>query len=76
MTEHTYLQEEDMVRRGVEALVRDLGPVEAMRFLSLPRRRALDSVAQHRHWQKNLDQDHFFDQVFAVEEVKEQVDKG
>ena len=33
MTIQTYLPEETVVQRGVEALVKALGPVEAARFL-------------------------------------------
>ena len=44
MTTQTYLPEETVVQRGVEALVKALGPVEAARFLSLPRQRLLNYV--------------------------------
>ena len=66
MKEHTYLQEDEMVRRAIDALLRDLGPVEATRFLTLPQRRRMDSVARHRSWQDGLDRDRFFDQVFGT----------
>ncbi len=68
MSEHTYLQEDEMIRRAIEALLRDLGPVEAPRFLTLPQRRRMDSVTRHRLWQESLERDRFFDQVF--EEAK------
>ena len=67
MKEHTYLQEDEMVRRAIDALLRDLGPVEATRFLTLPQRRRIDSVARHRLWQDRLDRDSFFDQVFGTD---------
>lgn len=63
--EHTYLQEDEMIRRAVETLLRALGPVEATRFLALPRKRHLDSVQRHREWQDTLDQEVFFRQVFG-----------
>jgi hypothetical protein len=66
MSEHTYLKEDEMIRRAVEALLRDLGPVEATRFLTLPQRRKVDSVTRHRLWQEGLDRDCFFDQVFEA----------
>ena len=69
MKEHTYLQEEEMVRRAIDALLRDLGPVETTRFLTLPQRRRMDSVARHRQWQESLDQDRFFDQVFDTDPI-------
>jgi hypothetical protein len=62
--EHIYLQEEELVRRAIAALLRSLGPVEATRFLTLPRRQQVDAVQRHREWQETLDQDVFFDQVF------------
>ena len=68
MSEHVYLQEDEVIQRAVNALVEALGPVEAARFLTLPRRRRLDSVARHHHWQDSLDKDRFFAQVFALEE--------
>jgi hypothetical protein len=64
---HTFLQEDEMVRRAIEALMGTLGPIETARFLTLPRQRRLDSVMRHRQWQDSLDKDHFFDQVFGAE---------
>ena len=68
MSEHVYLQEDEVIQRAVNALVEALGPVEAARFLTMPRQRRLDSVTRHHHWQDSLDKDRFFDQVFALEE--------
>ncbi|MEJ5312222.1 MAG: hypothetical protein WHX52_20855 [Anaerolineae bacterium] len=63
--EHQYLQEEELIRRAVETLLRVLGPVETTRFLDLARSRPLDSVQRHRVWQESLDKDAFFQQVFG-----------
>lgn len=65
MAEHAYLKEDEMIRRAIEALLRDLGPVETARFLTLPQRDRLDSVARHRLWQEGLERDTFYDQVFG-----------
>jgi hypothetical protein len=65
VTEHRYLQEDELIRRAVEALLRTLGPVETTRFLDLARSRPLDSVQQHRVWQESLDKGAFFQQVFG-----------
>ena len=65
MNAQVYLPEEDMVQRAIDALLGALGPVEATRFLALPRRRLIDSVERHRQWQETLDKDRFLDQVFA-----------
>ncbi len=42
-----YLTEDELIKRGLEALMESLGPVEAMRFLTLPRPRRLESVERH-----------------------------
>jgi hypothetical protein len=65
VTAKTFLPEETVVKRGVEALIKALGPVEAACFLSLPRQQLLDYVQWHRQWQASLDQKEFFDQVFG-----------
>ena len=48
MRKHTLLQEDEMVRRAIDALMNNLGPVETARFLNLPRARRLNSVLRHR----------------------------
>jgi hypothetical protein len=60
-----YMPEEKMIRRAVEALMSALGPVETVRFLTLPRQHRLDSVRRHRQWQEQLEPKAFFDEVFA-----------
>jgi hypothetical protein len=62
--QHSYLQEDELVRRAIGALLQSLGPVEATRFLTLARTRQLDSVQRHREWQETLNKDPFFDRVF------------
>jgi hypothetical protein len=62
-----YLPEEELVERGLEALLDALGPIEAMRFLNLPRPHRLESVERHRRWQASLEQDQFYEQVFGSE---------
>jgi len=64
---HVLLQEDEMIRRGIEALMAKLGPVETARFLNLPRPRRLNAVLRHRKWQASLNKDRFFDQVFGKE---------
>lgn len=67
MTIQTYLPEETMIKRGIEALMRALGPVETARFLTLPRDRYADYVEWHHQWQETLDPKQFFEQVFGAE---------
>lgn len=65
MKAERYLDEQATIKKGVDALVRELGPVEAMRFLSFPRGRRQESVKRHRKWQKTLEKKRFFDEVFG-----------
>ena len=60
-----YIDEERVIRRGVEALVRELGPIEAIRFLNIPRKKRIESVKRHREWQSTLVKDEFFAAVFS-----------
>jgi hypothetical protein len=60
-----YLPEEELIDKALQALMKALGPVEAIRFLNLPRSRRLESVERHQQWQATLNQEQFFDQVFG-----------
>lgn len=60
-----YIDEERVIRRGVEALVRELGPIEAIRFLNIPRKKRIESVKRHRKWQSTLVKDEFYAAVFS-----------
>ena len=60
-----YLPEEELIDKALEALMKALGPVEAIRFLTLPRGRRLESVERHQQWQASLNQEQFFNQVFG-----------
>lgn len=60
-----YMDEELMVKKAIKALIVELGPVEANRFINMPRKKRIESVKRHREWQKYLDKDKFFDQVFT-----------
>jgi len=60
-----YMDEDVVIKTGIDALMKALGPVEAMRFINLPKQKRVESVKRHREWQKHLDKDTFFDEVFA-----------
>jgi len=60
-----YMDEELVIKKGMEVLIKELGPVEAIRFINLPKRKRLESVRRHREWQKLLDKDRFFTDVFG-----------
>jgi hypothetical protein len=55
----------DLMKKGVEILFRELGNVDAIRFLSIPREKRVESVKRHRDWQQTLDKDAFFDGIFT-----------
>jgi hypothetical protein len=59
------MDEEVVIKRGMDALIKELGPVEALRFINMPKRKRIESVRRHREWQRLLDKDRFFDEVFG-----------
>jgi hypothetical protein len=62
-----YLEEDEIVRRGVSALYKELGPMEARRFLTIQRPlQREDGVQRHRKWQASLNKDEFFKQVMKA----------
>lgn len=60
-----YMDEDVVIKKGIEALIKELGPVEAIRFITMPKRKRIDSVRRHREWQKVLNKSKFFAEVFA-----------
>ena len=60
-----YLDEEVVIKKAVEILVKELGPVETIRFINMPKKKRLESVKRHREWQKGLNKDRFFDEIFV-----------
>jgi len=60
-----YMEEEVIIKKGIEALIKELGAVEATRFITMPKRKRMESVRRHRGWQKQLDQEKFFNEVFT-----------
>jgi hypothetical protein len=65
MRTEKYMDEEIVIKRGVKVLIRELGPVEALRFMNLPKKKRMESVRRHREWQKLLNKNRFLDEVFA-----------
>lgn len=66
MKTQTLLSEEINVRRAVGALFAALGPVETLRFMTLPRHRRIESVRRHRKWQATLNREIFLERVFGA----------
>jgi len=46
--------------------MKELGPIEASRFLTLPKKKRLESVKRHRQWQARLQKEEFFGRVFST----------
>ena len=65
MKTNMFTDEERLITKAVNILIQELGPVEASRFLTLPKKKRLESVKRHRQWQASLQQEEFFDQVFG-----------
>ena len=65
MTTMKYMEEEKIIKKAMDVLIKELGPVEAIRFLTLPKIKRLESVKRHRTWQKMLNKDLFFDEIFT-----------
>jgi hypothetical protein len=65
MKQSQFLSEEALVQRAKEVLMETLGPVETIRFLSLPVKKRTESVKGHREWQSRLEKEPFFDEVFG-----------
>ena len=61
-----FTDEEQLITKAIEALMKELGPVEASRFLSLPKKKRMESVKRHRQWQAQLQEEEFFDRVFGT----------
>ena len=59
-----YMDEEVLVKKSLNILIENLGPIETIRFLNIPKEKRIDSVKRHREWQKMLDKEEFFKEVF------------
>ncbi|HPS59418.1 MAG TPA: hypothetical protein PK514_15045 [Spirochaetota bacterium] len=59
-----YLNEEEILEKGIAILMKELGPVETARFLNIPRTKRIESVKRHREWQKTLKKEEFLNDIF------------
>jgi hypothetical protein len=60
-----YASEETVIKKAIEVLIKELGPVETIRFINIPKKKRMESVKRHQQWQKTLDKDRFFNEVFG-----------
>jgi bifunctional DNA-binding transcriptional regulator/antitoxin component of YhaV-PrlF toxin-antitoxin module len=65
MKEIKYQGDEEILIKGINILLKKLGPVETTRFLNIPRKKRLESVKRHREWQKALNKDNFLKELFS-----------
>ncbi|MFN2352283.1 MAG: hypothetical protein ABR497_10095, partial [Kiritimatiellia bacterium] len=59
------LDENVLVQRGVDVLMKELGPINARRFIAMTVNKRTNSIKRHRAWQNQLDKTVFFDAVFS-----------
>lgn len=64
MKQGQYIEEDKLLKQGVDILMEQLGPIETSRFLSFPVHKRIESVKRHQMWQSKLDKNQFFDNVF------------
>ncbi len=63
------INDKNLIEKGTRILFKELGYSDAIRFLSMPRDIRDDSVQRHRKWQKGLDKDLFFNEIFGKRET-------
>lgn len=61
-----YMDDEDVIRKAIEVLLKELGPIETIRFINMPKKKRIESVKRHREWQKQLDKEKFLNDVFSI----------
>ncbi|OQZ00400.1 MAG: hypothetical protein B6D35_06685 [Candidatus Brocadia sp. UTAMX2] len=64
MKQGQYIEEDKLLKQGIDILMEQLGPIETSRFLSFPVHKRIESVKRHKMWQSKLDKNQFFDNVF------------
>jgi hypothetical protein len=60
------MDEGDVIRKAIEVLLKELGPIETIRFINMPKKKRIESVKRHREWQKQLDKEKFLNEVFST----------
>ena len=64
MTLTKEISDKELMVKGADILFKELGSVDAIRFLSMPRPAREESLERHKKWQRSLDKKYFYDQVF------------
>jgi len=68
MTLTKSVPENVLLKRGTEILFRELGSFDAIRFLTISRKKRIESVKRHGKWQQTLDKDAFFEEIFVPDD--------
>jgi len=72
MNTKNLLEEDILVKKAIEILHQQLGPVETIRFLNLKNEgNKTDSVKRHSDWQKTLNKDEFLNEIFGKNTSKD-----
>ena len=66
MKQTILMDEQELIKKAISILMRELGPVETTRFLSMKKGKRIESIIRHREWQSKLDKDVFFEKVFTL----------
>ena len=67
MSSETLMTEERLIRQATDVLIENLGIMEATRFLTLSREGRPESMERHRAWQRDLDKEVFFAEIFGAD---------
>jgi len=65
MNKEQYITEEELIEKATLVLLKELGPLETSRFINLPKKVRMESVQRHQEWQKTIDKENFFDEIFV-----------
>lgn len=60
MKQGQYIEEDTLLKKGVDILMEKLGPIETSRFLSFPLHKRIETVKRHQKWQSELDKNKYF----------------
>ena len=58
------LQGDELFKKAFEILIENLGITQTNQFIGAIQKHKIDSVKRHRKWQKTLDKDAFFTEIF------------
>ena len=75
MSMEKYMDEDDVIRKAIEVLLKELGPIETTRFINMPKKKRIESVKRHREWQKQLDKEKEQNKVLTQTDIKQKMEE-